>query len=67
MAKEVAKALGYLHVDTGAMYRAVAWHCLENRIDPLDEKAVSRRRPGDRPSPCPEGGPWSSSRSRERT
>lgn len=42
VAKEVAKALGYLHVDTGAMYRAVAWHCLENRIDPLDEKAVSR-------------------------
>ncbi|HIM68473.1 MAG TPA: cytidylate kinase, partial [Verrucomicrobia bacterium] len=28
-AKLVAKALGYAYVDTGAMYRSLAWHCLE--------------------------------------
>ena len=28
-AKLVAKALGYVYVDTGAMYRSLAWHCLE--------------------------------------
>jgi len=25
----VAKALGYVYVDTGAMYRTLAWHCLK--------------------------------------
>ena len=31
--KLVAKALGLLHVDTGAMYRTLAWYCLQHRID----------------------------------
>ena len=39
-AKLVAKALGYVYVDTGAMYRTLAWHCL-NRIDVHDAKAVA--------------------------
>src|SRR5947208_8721224 len=39
-AKLVAKALGYVYVDTGAMYRTLAWYCLQKRIDPHDEKAV---------------------------
>ena len=26
--KLVAKALNYVHVDTGAMYRTLAWYCL---------------------------------------
>ncbi len=29
----VAAKLGFLFVDTGAMYRALTWYCLENRID----------------------------------
>lgn len=40
-AKLVAKALGYVYVDTGAMYRTLAWHCLSNRIDFHDAKAVA--------------------------
>jgi cytidylate kinase len=39
-AKLVAKALGYIYVDTGAMYRTLAWHCLQKRIDVHDAKAV---------------------------
>jgi cytidylate kinase len=40
-AKLVAKKLGFVYVDTGAMYRTLAWHCLRNRIDPHDAKAVA--------------------------
>jgi len=40
-AKLVAQALGYVYVDTGAMYRTLAWYCLQNRIDPHDAKAVA--------------------------
>jgi cytidylate kinase len=40
-AKLVAKALGYVYVDTGAMYRMLAWYCLKNKIDPHDAKAVA--------------------------
>jgi cytidylate kinase len=39
--KLVAKALGFIHVDTGAMYRALAWHCLKNKIDVQNPKAVA--------------------------
>src|SRR5689334_22825105 len=39
--KLVAKALGYVYVDTGAMYRTLAWHCLKNGIDVHDAKAVA--------------------------
>jgi cytidylate kinase len=40
-AKLVAKALGYVYVDTGAMYRTLAWYCLSHRIDFHDAKAVA--------------------------
>ena len=40
-AKLVARALGFVYVDTGAMYRTLAWHCLQNRIDVDDAKAVA--------------------------
>jgi cytidylate kinase len=40
-AKLVAKALGYAYVDTGAMYRTLAWHCLRQRVDVHDAKAVA--------------------------
>ena len=40
-AKLVAKALGYVYVDTGAMYRTLAWHCLQKKIDVHDAKAVA--------------------------
>src|SRR5215475_1645748 len=39
--KLVAKALGFIHVDTGAMYRALAWYCLKQNVDVTDPKAVA--------------------------
>jgi cytidylate kinase len=41
-AKRVARALGFVYVDTGAMYRTLAWYCLRHHIDVQDEKAVAR-------------------------
>ena len=40
-AKLVASALGYVYVDTGAMYRTLAWHCLQKNVDVHDAKAVA--------------------------
>jgi cytidylate kinase len=40
-AKLVAKALGYVYVDTGAMYRTLGWYCMKNGVDVHDAKAVS--------------------------
>jgi len=40
-AKLVARALAYVYVDTGAMYRTLAWYCLKKRVDVLDHKAVA--------------------------
>ena len=40
-AKLVAKALGFVHVDTGAMYRTLAWYCLERHVDVEDARAVA--------------------------
>jgi CMP/dCMP kinase len=41
IARAVATRLGFRHVDTGAMYRAVAWRALHDGIDLSDEAAVS--------------------------
>ncbi len=40
-AKIIAAALGYAYVDTGAMYRTLAWHALEKQIDINDAEAVA--------------------------
>lgn len=43
MAKQLAKAINYVYVDTGAMYRAVAYHALKNgwmTSDSMDEQAL---------------------------
>ena len=37
----VAQALNCVHVDTGAMYRTLAWYCLKRQIDVHDAKAVA--------------------------
>jgi cytidylate kinase len=39
--KLVARALSYVYVDTGAMYRTLAWYCLLKHVDVNDEKAVA--------------------------
>lgn len=40
-AKRIARELNYIYVDTGAMFRTLAWHCLKNGIDVHDAKAVA--------------------------
>lgn len=40
-AKLVAKALGFVYVDTGAMYRTLAWHCLKTGVNVDDLQAVA--------------------------
>ncbi len=40
VARAIARALGYRHVDTGAMYRAVGWLALRRGVPLDDEGAV---------------------------
>ena len=42
VARRLAHELGYLYLDTGAMYRAVALSVVEARIDPSDEKKLRK-------------------------
>lgn len=41
IAKLVAKDMNFIYVDTGAMFRAMAYYFLSNGIDPQDEEAVN--------------------------
>lgn len=41
IAKMVAKDLEFVYVDTGAMYRTLAYHCLTSHVDIQNETAVS--------------------------
>ncbi len=40
-AKLIAAGLGYVYVDTGAMYRTLAWYCLKKQVPVDDPKAVA--------------------------
>lgn len=40
VAKEIAKKLGILYIDTGAMYRSLAFACMKQHVVLEDEKAV---------------------------
>ena len=40
VAKTLAKRLGLIMVNTGAMYRAVAWATIQHGVDPADSAAV---------------------------
>ena len=41
LAKQLAKVLGYVYIDSGAMYRAITLYFLRNHIDWTDEKEVT--------------------------
>ncbi|MEP6808870.1 MAG: (d)CMP kinase [Chthoniobacterales bacterium] len=41
VAQQLAQRLGYVYVNSGAMYRAVTWHVLDRGIDPRDAAAVA--------------------------
>jgi cytidylate kinase len=40
-AKRIARELNFIYVDTGAMYRTLAWYCLKHGVDVHDPKAVA--------------------------
>lgn len=42
IAKAAAVQLGYIYVDTGAIYRSVALYCIENGISPEDAQGVEK-------------------------
>jgi CMP/dCMP kinase len=42
VAKLLASRLGFLYLDTGALYRAVAWAVLKHRTEPMDAEAVAK-------------------------
>ena len=41
IAKRLGKKLGFIYVDTGAMYRAMAYYFLQHNIDAKDENAIA--------------------------
>ncbi|MBQ7082704.1 MAG: (d)CMP kinase, partial [Oscillospiraceae bacterium] len=45
ISREAAKQLGFLYVDTGALYRTVALDMIRNNIDVSDKTAVCARLP----------------------
>jgi cytidylate kinase len=42
LAKQLAKALNYIYVDSGAMYRAITLYFLRNHVDWTDKKEVKK-------------------------
>ena len=40
LAKQLAKKLGYIYIDSGAMYRAITLYILRNNVDRSDEKEI---------------------------
>ena len=49
IARTAAKELGYIYVDTGALYRAIGLYCHRNGIDTKDHGAVASVLPDTRP------------------
>lgn len=41
VSRTLARKLGYVYVDTGAMYRTLAWHCLQKGVDVTDARKVA--------------------------
>jgi cytidylate kinase len=42
VARRLAEALGYLYIDTGAMYRAATWLTRQNKLELKDGEAIAR-------------------------
>jgi cytidylate kinase len=57
LGRRLAQALGYSYVDSGALYRAVAWQARQAQLDPADREALARMLAQFRPqvSAAPQG------------
>ena len=42
IAQKVAQMLGYIYIDTGAMYRAVTLKALNEKVDVTDEETIAK-------------------------
>lgn len=42
IAKLAAEKLGFIYIDTGAMYRALAWYFIKNGLDEKDERSIEK-------------------------
>lgn len=42
LAKRLASTIGFAFLDTGAMYRAITWACMERSVDLADHDAVAK-------------------------
>jgi cytidylate kinase len=42
VARELAQRLGFLYVNSGAMYRAITWHVLQHGVDPDDATRIAQ-------------------------
>lgn len=56
IAKKVAKEKGFIYVDTGAMYRAMAYYLLSQGVSQEDEEAIGRKCTGANITICYENG-----------
>jgi cytidylate kinase len=45
LARSIAKHIGYRHIDTGAMYRAVTLYCIENNLIYHNEVSIDKLNP----------------------
>jgi len=46
MAKDLAKEIGYIYIDSGAMYRAVTFYCIQNKLfhdDVIDKETLRQQ------------------------
>lgn len=58
IAKRVASVLGYTHIDTGAMYRCVAYQAMQAQIDIHDEEQIMLLLPSLFIQLHPDGSVW---------
>jgi cytidylate kinase len=41
VARELARRLGFVYVNSGAIYRAITWHILQKEVDPEDSERIT--------------------------
>lgn len=42
LARQLANALNYIYIDSGAMYRAITWYFIQNRVNWNEEREVAK-------------------------
>jgi cytidylate kinase len=45
VSRELARRLGFIYVNSGAIYRAITWHILQKGVDPEDRECITEALP----------------------